>query len=115
LNGLPFTIIGTFKEGVDTFGQSEVQDYSMVIPSSVSRYFTETAAVKQIFFTVASPDDVIPATAQIQHVIQSRHRPEYVYTVRNITQLLTVWDKIANALYLGFVLNVVVTLHVLDI
>src|SRR6266436_75464 len=42
LNGLPFTIIGTFKEGVDTFGQSEVQDYSMVIPSSVSRYFTET-------------------------------------------------------------------------
>src|SRR6516164_4296265 len=50
LNGLPFTVIGAFREGVDTFGQSEVQDYTMVIPSTVSRYFTETAAVKQIFF-----------------------------------------------------------------
>ncbi|HKS71603.1 MAG TPA: ABC transporter permease, partial [Terriglobales bacterium] len=29
LSGLPFTIIGTFKESVDTFGQSEVQDYTM--------------------------------------------------------------------------------------
>ena len=76
LSGLPFTVVGTFKEGVDTFGQSEVQDYTMVIPSTVSRYFTETGAVKQIFFTVASPDDVIPATNQIQRVIQSRHRPE---------------------------------------
>src|ERR1700751_1279832 len=112
LNGLPFTIIGTFKEGVDTFGQSEVQDYSMVIPSSVSRYFTETAAVTQIFFTVASPDDVIPATAQIQKVIQSRHRPESVYTVSNLTQLLTVWDKIANALPLGLLLIAAVTLLV---
>src|SRR6266481_9772260 len=65
LSGLPFTVIGTFKEGVDTFGQSEVQDYTMVIPSTVSRYFTENASVKQIFFTVASPDDVVPATTQI--------------------------------------------------
>jgi putative ABC transport system permease protein len=112
LNGLPFTVIGTFKEGVDTFGQSEVQDYTMVIPSTVSRYFTETVAVKQIFFTVASPDDVIPATNQIQKVIQSRHRPESVYTVSNLTQLLTVWNKIANALTIGLLLIAAITLLV---
>ncbi len=112
LSGLPFTVIGTFKESVDTFGQSEVQDYTMVIPSTVSRYFTETAAVKQIFFTVASPDDVIPATQQIQRVIQARHRPESVYTVSNLTQLLAVWDKIANALTMGLLLIAAVTLLV---
>src|ERR1700752_4119721 len=95
LNGLPFTVIGTFKEGVDTFGQSEVQDYTMVIPSTVSRYFMPDASVKQIFFSVASPEDVLPATAQIERVIRSRHRPESVYTVSNLTQLLSVWDKIA--------------------
>jgi putative ABC transport system permease protein len=55
---------------------------------------------------------VIPATAQIQHVIQSRHRPESVYTVSNLTQLLTVWDKIANALTLGLLLIAAVTLLV---
>ncbi len=115
LSGLPFTVIGTFKESVDTFGQSEVQDYTMVIPSTVSRYFTETAAVKQIFFTVASPDDVIPATQQIQRVIQARHRPESVYTVSNLTQLLAVWDKIANALTMGLLLIAAVTLLVIGI
>ena len=31
LSGLPFTIIGTFRERVDTFGQSEVTDNTMVI------------------------------------------------------------------------------------
>jgi putative ABC transport system permease protein len=112
LSGLPFTVVGVFREGVDTFGQSEVQDYTMVIPSTVSRYFTETAAVKQIFFTVASPDDVIPATTQIQRVIRSRHRPESVYTVSNLTQLLSVWDKIANALTFGLLLIAAVTLLV---
>jgi putative ABC transport system permease protein len=112
LNGLPFTVIGTFKEGVDTFGQSEVQDYTMVIPYTVSRYFTENASVKQIFFTVASPDDVVPATAQIEKVIRSRHRPESVYTISNLTQLLSVWDKIANALTLGLLLIAAVTLLV---
>jgi putative ABC transport system permease protein len=112
LSGLPFTVIGTFKEGVDTFGQSEVQDYTMVIPFTVSRYFTENAAVKQIFFTVASPDDVIPATAQIERVVRSRHRPESVYTVSNLTQLLSVWDKIANALTIGLLLIAAVTLLV---
>jgi putative ABC transport system permease protein len=112
LSGLPFTVIGTFKEGVDTFGQSEVQDYTMLIPFTVSRYFTENAAVKQIFFTVASPDDVIPATAQIERVIRSRHRPESVYTVSNLTQLLSVWDKIANALTIGLLLIAAVTLLV---
>src|SRR5579864_6226022 len=38
LSGLPFTIIGTFKERVDTFGQSEVTSNTMVIPYTVSRY-----------------------------------------------------------------------------
>src|SRR6266568_4824842 len=31
LSGLPFTIVGTFKERVDTFGQSEVVDLTIVL------------------------------------------------------------------------------------
>jgi putative ABC transport system permease protein len=98
VSGLPFTVIGTFKERVDTFGQSEVTDNTMDIPYSVSRYFTDTTKVKQIYFSVNDPSTVIPATAQIRHVIQSRHRPESVYKVDNLTQLIAVADKTANAL-----------------
>lgn len=97
-SGLPFTIIGTFKEGVETFGQSEVQSNTMIIPYTVSRFFTNTPSVKLAYFSVSDPSIVTLATEQIRHVIQSRHRPESVYSVQNLTQLLTVATRTANAL-----------------
>jgi len=98
LSGLPFTIVGIFRERVDTFGQSEVSDNTMLIPYSVIRYFQETPTVKQIYFSTTDASMVVPVTAQIQRVIQSRHRPESVYKVENLTQLVAVADKTANAL-----------------
>jgi putative ABC transport system permease protein len=110
--GLPFTIIGVFKESVDTFGQSEIQDDTMLIPYTVSRFFTPTSAVYQIYFSVATPQDVIPATEAIKRVLQSRHRTESVYSVQNLTQLLSVAGKIADALTLVLMLVAFVTLLV---
>ena len=98
LSGLPFTIVGTFRERVDTFGQTEVVDYTMLIPYTVSRYFTDTPTVKQIYFSAADPAMVAPATDQIRRVIQSRHRAESVYNVMNLTQLVVLAEKTANAL-----------------
>jgi putative ABC transport system permease protein len=98
LSGLPFTIVGVFRERVDTFGQSEVSDNTMLIPYSVIRYFQDTPTVKQIYFSTTDAAMVVPVTAQIQRVIQSRHRPESVYKVENLTQLVAVADKTANAL-----------------
>ena len=112
LSGLPFTIIGTFRERVDTFGQSEVIDNTMVIPYTVSRYFTDTPTVRQIYFSVADPSMVAPATAQIRSVIQSRHRPESVYNVENLTQLVAVAEKTANALTVVLLLVAAITLLV---
>ena len=41
---------------------------------------------------------VEPVTEQVHRVIQSRHRSESVYNVTNLTQLVSVADKTANAL-----------------
>jgi len=112
LSGLPFTIVGTFREGVDTFGQSEVTDNSMVIPYSVSRYFTNTPYVQQLYFSAADSSMVIPVTGQIRDVIRSRHRPESNYVVQNLTALLSVADHTANALTLVLLLIAAVTLLV---
>jgi putative ABC transport system permease protein len=98
LSGLPFTVVGTFKEGVETFGQSEVQANSMIIPYSVSRFFTNTPTVRLIYFSVGDPSIVASTTDQIKSVLQSRHRAESVYSVQNLTQLLVVAEKTANAL-----------------
>ncbi len=110
--GLPFTVVGVFKESVDTFGQSEIQEDTMLIPYTVSRFFTPTGAVYQIYFSAASPQDVGPATAAIKRVLQSRHRPESVYSVQNLTQLLSVAARIADALTVILMLVALVTLLV---
>ncbi len=110
--GLPFTIIGTFRERVDTFGQSEVTGNSMAIPYSVSRYFTGTPYVRQLYFSAADPSMVGPATEEIHKVIQSRHRPGSNYVVQNLTSLVRVAERTANALTLVVLLIATVTLMV---
>ena len=98
LTGLPFTVIGTFKERVETFGQTEIEDNTMLIPYSVSRYFMETPSVSLAYFSMADSSMVIAATAQIRRVIQSRHRAESVYNVQNLAAVLAMMDRIATAM-----------------
>lgn len=112
LSGLPFTIIGTFRERVETFGQSEIAEDTLLIPYTVARFFTGTDYVKQIFFSMADSSDVERGSEQIRRVIQSRHRPESVYHVENLTQLLDVAAKTANALTAVLLLVAAVTLIV---
>ena len=54
----------------------------------------------------------MPATAQIKRVVQARHRPESVYNVDNLTQLVAVAEKTANALTIVLLLIAAVTLLV---
>src|SRR5580693_2563523 len=112
LTGLPFTVIGTFKESVETFGESEVTDNSMVIPYSVSRYFLETPNVKMIYFSMRDSDSVAGATVQIKRVLRSRHRAESVYNVQNLTELLATAGRILTALTWGLLASAMVTLLV---
>jgi putative ABC transport system permease protein len=112
VSGLPFTIIGTFRERVNTFGQSEVTDNSMLVPYNVARFFTDTPDVRQLYFSAAEPSMVIPVTEQVRKVIQSRHRSESVYVVQNLTELVAVADRAANALTLVLLLVATVTLLV---
>jgi putative ABC transport system permease protein len=100
INGLPFVIIGTFRERVETFGQSEISGDTVLIPYNVARYFTGNDAVKQVFFSVSDAGEVAHATEMIKQVLQSRHRPQSVYRVENLTQLLAVASRAANGLTL---------------
>ena len=112
LSGLPFTIIGTFKERVETFGQSEIVDNTMLIPYSVSRYFINSPTVKLVYFSMADPSMVPAATVQVKRLLQSRHRAESVYNVSNLTALLAMADRIATGLTWVLLLISMVTLLV---
>jgi putative ABC transport system permease protein len=112
LDSLPFTIVGVFKERVDTFGQTEVTDETVLIPYSVGRYFTGTDDVKQLYFSIRDQNDVEEATKQIQAVIQSRHKPDSVYKPQTLTELIHVAGKSADALTVVLLLVALVTLAV---
>ena len=110
LSGLPFTVIGTFRERVNTFGRSEVTNNTMVIPYTVTRYFTSSPEVRQLYFSAAEPSIVIPVTAQIQKLIESRHRAGSAYFVQNLTEVVAMAERTANALTLVLLLIAAVTL-----
>jgi putative ABC transport system permease protein len=110
--GIPFTIVGTFKESVDTFGQTEITDQTILIPYSVARYFTGTDNVKQIYFSIRSMDEVPDAAREILRVIQSRHKPNSVYKAQDLTALLSMARTISNILTAVLVMVAAVTLAV---
>jgi putative ABC transport system permease protein len=110
--GIPFTIIGVFKESVNDFGQSEIQDETILIPYNVARYFTGTERVNQVYFSLQSMDEVPDAARQIVRVVSGRHRPNSVYKAQTLTELLDTAAKIADALTAVLVLVAAVTLAV---
>jgi putative ABC transport system permease protein len=112
LSGLPFTVIGTFRERVDTFGQSEISEDTILIPYTLARFFTGSDSVTQLFFSVADSNEVPRATQAIEDVLRSRHRPESIYKVSNLTQLLSVAATTANTLSSVLLLVSVLTLLV---
>ncbi len=112
IKGIPFTIIGTFKERVDTYGEMEIAKQTILIPYPVARYFTGTDAVKTLFFSVRDFNDVPLARNEIARAIQSRHRANSVYDVTENAALLTTVVQIANILTLVLLLVSAVTLAV---
>src|SRR5579862_1724065 len=96
--GIPFTIIGVFKEAVDDYGQSEIADESIVIPYSVARYFSGTERVNQIYFSMQNMDEVNDGADEIKRVVKSRHRANSLYNTQTLKALLTTAAEVADAL-----------------
>jgi putative ABC transport system permease protein len=112
ISGIPFTIIGVFKQSVTDFGQSEIADQTILIPYSVARYFTGSENVKQIYFSMRTMTEVPETAKEIVRVVESRHRAGSVYKAQTLGELLTIAARIANALTAVLVLVAAVTLAV---
>jgi putative ABC transport system permease protein len=107
---VPFVIIGTFRESVDTLGRSEIEDDTVLIPYSVAQSMTGTTAVNQIYFSMYDAAAIPTATQDIQNVLAGRHRPESVYNVSNMTEVLRLANKTATAFTSVLLLFAAVTL-----
>jgi len=110
LYGLEFTVIGTFHEKVETFGQSEIERDTILMPVTVLRYFTPVDRIDPMYVEVRTPEQVDRVAARIQQIIESRHRPGAPYRVQTLTAILDAAKNIALILSLVLVLVSAITL-----
>jgi putative ABC transport system permease protein len=104
IHELQFTVVGIFKEKTETFGQSELGAETILIPVTVIRYFTDVERIDPMDVQVKSASDVEAVTLQVQHILESRHRPGAIYKVQNLVDILAAARKIATILSLVLVL-----------
>ncbi len=112
IKGIPLTVVGVFKESIDTYGQSEINNQTILMPYEVARYFTGTDNLKEIFFRMADSSMVEPGALQITKLIQSRHRPNSIYHAMTMTDILDTMGKIADDLTWVLTLAAAITLIV---
>jgi len=110
VHGLQFTVIGVFREKTSTYGLSELADETIVIPLSVIRYFTPVERIDPMYVQVRTPADVVPVTAIVQQILESRHRPGARYRVENLTAILEAASSIALILTLVLILVAAIAL-----
>ena len=103
VHGLQFTIIGTFKEKVESFGQSELNTETVLIPITVERYFDKYERIDPLYVQVRDAADVDNVTQLVEQILESRHRAGARYKVENLTAILNAAKSIAFALTLVLV------------
>ena len=95
---LSFTVIGVFRERASTYGLSEIQKESVIIPHSLMKYYTGTDVLTSVYAQASSPDAVAAVEKQMGRLLNSRHPAEAEYNVQTLTAILGAARTIALAL-----------------
>jgi len=95
---LTFTVIGVFRERVATFGLTELQKESVLIPQPLMKYYTGQDVLNVLYAQASSPDDVSILARQMTRLLKSRHPPEAEYDVQTLTAIVGAARAISEAL-----------------
>jgi putative ABC transport system permease protein len=117
---LSFTVVGVFKERVGTFGLSEIQRYTVLVPFSLMQYYTGDNGVEILYAQADSPQDVPLVTSQVAGLLRSRHAGEATYVVQNLSAILDAARSIGTALtvvllLIGFIALMVSGIGIMNI
>src|SRR5580692_2101374 len=105
-----FTVIGVFRERVETFGLSEIQENSVIIPFSLMKYYTGTELVRLLDVQAERAEDVPSVERQVGQVLRSRHPAEAEYKVQTLTAILGAARNISLALTILLILIALIAL-----
>ena len=107
---LRFTVIGVFRERGNTFGQTEISDYSAVLPISVLRYFKPADTIDQMCVSAESMEQVPRVTEDIRQLLVHRHRRQSLFKVFNLSEVLKAAGKISTGLTVVLLLIAAISL-----
>lgn len=100
-----FTVIGVFRERVQSFGLSELADRAMVVPITVLRYYNRVERIDPMYIQARRAEDVVALTSEVRTILEGRHRKGARYFVDNLGAILETAKNIS--LILTFVLILV--------
>ena len=95
---LTFTVIGVFRERVATFGLSDIQRDTVIIPFPLMKYYTGVDVLRALSAQAAHPDDVPSVQRQMEQLLRSRHPAEAEYDVQTLAAILSAAKNISLAL-----------------
>lgn len=112
LGDLHFTVIGVFRERTATFGETEITDYSAIVPIGLIQYYAGEEYLRTFYVQVTDADDVPKLTDQIKAFLKTRHRPGAEYRVDNLKSLLDSARKISLALTIILIVIAMIALTI---
>ena len=95
---MTYTIIGVFRERVETFGLSDIQTETVLIPFGLIKYYTGTNTLKVLDAQADTPDNVANVQRELTELLKSRHPAAAEYSVRTLTAILKAAKEISMAL-----------------
>lgn len=101
---LTFTVIGVFRERVATYGLSEMQEESVLIPLPLMTYYKGQAILSSLYAQASGPEQVKSLERQMTQLLKSRHPAEAEYHVQTLTAILSAARTISFALTVLLVL-----------
>ena len=110
--GTTFQVIGEFEEPVDTLGRGDVVPETILIPITVSWYFTPTKEVKTLYAEVRDFSELPTAVRAVEEILHERHRAGSVYEVESMTTVVRLAQAISAGLIIVFVLAAAVSVVV---
>jgi len=109
---LTFTVIGVFRERVETFGLSDIQKNSVLIPFTLMKYYTGTEYLGLLDVQADKPENVGSVERQLTLLLLSRHPAEAEYNVQTLTAILGVARMISLGLTIVLVIIAAIALVV---
>jgi putative ABC transport system permease protein len=109
---LIFGVVGVFRERGSTFGETDIQRYSVLVPFPLMRNYTGSDLLSIIYAQADRAEDVPLVTRELGELLRSRHRLGQRYSVQNLGSILDAAHKISFALTIVLLVIGLITLTI---